>query len=62
MPLRGRATGRNSPKFPNGFRSHIGSCSLEGPLLSRDRLVPGADFSFFPAFAVPAQSAPGIVS
>jgi hypothetical protein len=29
MPLRGRATGRNFPKFPDGLRSHIGSRSLE---------------------------------
>jgi hypothetical protein len=44
MPLRGRATARNFPKFLDGLRSHIGSCSLEGPQLSRDRLPPGADF------------------
>src|SRR5256885_160512 len=32
MPLRGRATARNFPKFLDGLRSHIGSCSLEGGL------------------------------
>ena len=37
MPLRGRATARNFPTFPNGLRSHIGSCALEGPRWSRDR-------------------------
>jgi hypothetical protein len=38
MPLRGRATARNFPKFLDGLRSHIGSCSLEGLLLSRGKL------------------------
>jgi len=28
MPLRGRATARNFPKFPNGLRSHIGRLFL----------------------------------
>ncbi len=36
MPLRGRAMARNFPKFLDGLRSHIGSCSLEGPPWSRD--------------------------
>jgi hypothetical protein len=44
MPLRGRATGRNFPKFPDGLRSDIGSCSLEGLFLSRDNLSLRADF------------------
>jgi hypothetical protein len=30
MPLRGRATARNFPKFLDGLLSHIGSYSLEG--------------------------------
>jgi hypothetical protein len=48
MPLRGRATGRNFPKFPDGFRSDIGSCSLEGPRLSRGtRLLRAEFFHFF---------------
>jgi hypothetical protein len=38
MPLRGPATARNFPKFLDGLRSHIRSCSLEGPKLSRDKL------------------------
>ena len=40
MPLCGRATARNFPKFLEGLRSHIGSCSLEGPRLSRDPTFP----------------------
>src|SRR5919108_4299493 len=47
MPLRGRATARNYPKFPDGLRSHIGSCSLEGLFLSRDKLPLRADFPNF---------------
>jgi len=43
MPLRGRATARNFPKFLDGLRSHIRSCSLEGPRLSRDQPPRGAD-------------------
>jgi hypothetical protein len=48
MPLRGRATARNFPKFLDGLRSHIGSCSLEGPLWSRARRLRGADSSCVP--------------
>jgi hypothetical protein len=34
--------GKELPKFPSGLHSHIGSCSLEGPRLSRDRRPLGA--------------------
>jgi hypothetical protein len=61
MPLRGRAMARNFPKFLDGLRSHIGSCSLEGLLLSRDKLPLRAVFFFFSAFRVPAQSALALV-
>jgi hypothetical protein len=62
MPLRGRATARNFPKFLDGLLSHIGSCSLEGPQLSRDTPRPGADFLlFFRLGCRQAQSTPGHV-
>jgi hypothetical protein len=61
MPLRGRATGRNFPKFPDGLRSNIGSCSLEGPPLSRDKLLLRADSLRFSAVQVLAQSSSGDV-
>jgi hypothetical protein len=62
MPLRGRATARNFPKFLDGLRSHIGSCSLEGPPLSRDKLPLEADFLlFFRCGLGRTQSAPGHV-
>jgi hypothetical protein len=35
MPLRGRATARNCSALPGCLCSHIGSCSLEGPLVPR---------------------------
>jgi hypothetical protein len=47
MPLRGRATARNFPKFLDGLRSHIGSSALEGLFLSRDKLLLRADFFVF---------------
>ena len=61
MPLRGHATARNFPKFPNGLRSHIGSSSLEGPPWSRDRLTLGADFLGFSASELLAPSSAGNV-
>jgi hypothetical protein len=57
MPLRGRATARNFPKFLDGLLFHIGSCSLEGSLVSRDRRPLGADWLLFSALSGPAQSA-----
>ena len=44
MPLCGRATARNCTEFPDCIRSHSGSCSLEGPRLSRGKLSPSAEF------------------
>jgi hypothetical protein len=61
MPLRGRATGRNFPKFLDGLRSHIGSCSLEGPPWARDRLPLRADVLLVSAVEVLAQSSAGTV-
>jgi hypothetical protein len=55
MPLRGRATARNFPKFLDGLRSHIGSCSLEGPCLSRDKLLLRAGFVLFFRFLSAGQ-------
>jgi hypothetical protein len=61
MPRRGRATERNFPKFPDGLRSHIASCSLEGPRWSRDNLARGADGWLFSAVLVLASSVSGHV-
>jgi hypothetical protein len=49
MPLRGRATARNCSALLGCPRSHMGSCSLEGPPWSRDRLPLEADFPIFSA-------------
>jgi hypothetical protein len=62
MPLRGRATAGNFPKFLDGLRSHIGSCSLEGLFLSRDKLSLRADFFGFFRRVNPAQPAVGAMS
>jgi hypothetical protein len=62
MPLCGRATARNCSALLGCPRSHMGSCSLEGPRWSRDRLPLGADGFLCAALRLHATSARGDVS
>jgi hypothetical protein len=62
MPLCGRATARNCSALLGCPRSHLGSCSLEGPPWSRDTLLLEADFLlFFRCGLSCTPSAPGHV-
>jgi hypothetical protein len=62
MPLRGRATARNCSALLGCPRSQMGSCSLEGPPLSRDTQPLGADFFLFSRFMYAGAIASGRVS
>jgi len=62
MPLRGRATARNCSALPGCPRSHIGSCSLEGPPVSRDTQPLEADCFAFSRFIYSGAIASGRVS
>jgi hypothetical protein len=65
MPLRGRATARNFPKFLDGLLSHIGSCSLEEPQWSMSTMVEKGPLSMLeksPPLGYEAMGASGFLS